>query len=605
MSPVAFLARPSRWLWAIHWYRATISAAPNFAFEIAASRLDEREIEGVDLSCWRWAFNGAEAVSADTLERFTARFARHGFDPRSVAPVYGLAEVALDLVFPPRRRGLVVDHVDRERLMYTRRAVPLPPGAPDAQKIVACGQVLPGYEMRIADARGRSLPERVEGRIEFRGPSATQGYFRNPEATEQLFDGDWLDSGDLGYVAEGDLYITGRAKDIIIRGGQNIYPHELEEAVGAIEGIRRGCVAVFGARAERAHGEHLVVVAETRERDRERRDELRAEINRLAVALVGGPADEIVLAPPHTVLKTSSGKLRRAATRERYELGLVGAPDRAVWLQIVRLAARGTWARVRHAASEAPAAAYGAWSWLVFGAVALAGSVAAFAVPGLAARQAVARALARSAVGATGMRIAVEGAERLPRARAYILVANHASYADPIVLMAALPARVAFIAKAELRKLWVMRRLLGAIGTRFVERFDAARGIEDTRALAEAARGGESLAFFPEGTFVREPGVLAFRMGAFVLAAQQNLPVVPVAILGTRKALPAGVWRLRRAALSVVVGEPVKPTGSDWSAAVRLRDAARAHILAHSGEPDASDRQALHALRPPRAKEKA
>jgi 1-acyl-sn-glycerol-3-phosphate acyltransferase len=465
--------------------------------------------------------------------------------------------------------------------------------------------VLPGYEMRIADARGRSLPERVEGRIEFRGPSATQGYFRNPEATAQLFDGDWLDSGDLGYVAEGDLYVTGRAKDIIIRGGQNIYPHELEEAVGAIQGIRRGCVAVFGARAEHAPGEHLVVVAETRERDRERRDELRAEINRLAVALVGGPADEIVLAPPHTVLKTSSGKLRRAATRERYELGLVGAPGRAVWLQIVRLAARGTWARLRHAASEAPAAAYAAWSWLVFGAVALAGFVAAFAVPSLATRQAVSRTLARLAVAGTGIRIAVEGVERLPRGRAYILVANHASYADPIVLMAALPARVAFVAKAELRKLWVMRRLLGAIGTRFVERFDAARGIEDTRALAEAVRGGESLAFFPEGTFVREPGVLAFRMGAFVLAAQQNLPVVPVAIVGTRKALPAGVWRLRRAALSVVVGEPVKPTGSDWSAAVRVRDAARAHILAHSGEPDASDRQALHALRPPGAKERA
>ena len=144
-----------------------------------------------------------------------------------------------------------------------------------------------------------------------------------------------------------------------------------------------------------------------------------------------------------------------------------------------------------------------------------------------------------------------------------------------------------------------MRRLLGALGTRFVERFDAARGIEDTRALAEAARGGESLAFFPEGTFVREPGVLAFRMGAFVLAAQRDLPVVPVAVAGTRKALPAGAWRLRRAKLRVLVGESIAPTGDDWPAAVRLRDAARAYILAYCGEPDASDQRALQALRPP------
>jgi len=599
MSPVAFLARPSRWLWAIHRHRATISAAPNFAYEIVASRLDEREIDGVDLSSWRWAFNGAEGVSAETMERFAARLGKYGFDARSLAPVYGLAEVALDIVFPPRRRGVLVDHIDRDTLMHAHRAVPAPPESPGTQKVVACGQVLPGYELRIADARGRALPERAEGRIEFRGPSATQGYYRNPGATAELFDGDWLDSGDLGYLAEGDLYVTGRAKDMIIRGGHNIYPQELEEAVGALEGIRRGCVAVFGARSNHDTGERLVVLAETRERDRARRDALRAEIGRLAVELVGGPADEIVLAPPHSVLKTSSGKLRRAATRERYEQGLVGARTRAVWWQITRLAVRGAWARVRHAPGDIAGALYGAWSWLVFGIVAVAGSIAALAAPGLAARQAAARSLARFAIAATGLRIAVEGAERLPHGRAYVLVANHASYVDPIVLLAALPVRAAFIAKAELAQYRLMEWLLGAVGTRFVERFDAARGIEDTRALAEAARDGESLAFFPEGTFVREPGLLAFRMGAFVLAAQQDLPVVPVAIVGTRKVLPAGTWRPRRAELRVVVGAPLAPTGTDWPAAVRLRDAARAHILGHCGEPDAPDRQALAALRPP------
>ncbi|MCZ7566555.1 MAG: 1-acyl-sn-glycerol-3-phosphate acyltransferase [Burkholderiales bacterium] len=362
--------------------------------------------------------------------------------------------------------------------------------------------------------------------------------------------------------------------------------------------FRRGCVAVFGARADGEAGERLVVLAETREPDRARRDALRAEINRLAVELVGGPADEIVLAPPHSVLKTSSGKLRRAATRERYERGLVGARGRAVWWQIVRLAVRGLWARARHAARRTAGVLYGAWSWLVFGAAALAGFAGTFVIPGLAARQAAARTLARLVAAGTGLRIAVEGLAHLPQGRAYVLVSNHASYVDAIVLMAALPARVAFVAKSELRASRFLRRVLEAVGTHFVERFDAARGIEDSRALADAARAGASLAFFPEGTFVREPGLLAFRMGAFVLAAQQRLPVVPVALAGTRKALPADAWSPRRAEVRVTVGAPVEPTGSDWSAAVRLRDAARAHILAHCGERDAADRPLPHVQRP-------
>ncbi|MGE5336785.1 MAG: AMP-binding protein, partial [Gemmatimonadota bacterium] len=242
MAPQAFLARPARWLWAVHRHRATITAAPNFAYELVASRIDEAEFEGLDLSSLRWTFNGAEAVSAATLQRFAQRFARHGFDPRTLAPVYGLAECSLDLAFPPRRRGVLIDHIDRDVLARSGRAVPVPASDPRAHPVVANGRVLPGYEIRIVDAPGRSLPERMQGRVEFRGPSATCGYFNNAEATAELFDGDWLDSGDLGYLADRELYVTGRAKDLIIRGGHNIHPYELEEAVGVLSGIRKGCV---------------------------------------------------------------------------------------------------------------------------------------------------------------------------------------------------------------------------------------------------------------------------------------------------------------------------------------------------------------------------
>jgi 1-acyl-sn-glycerol-3-phosphate acyltransferase len=598
MSPVAFLSRPSRWLRAIHDYRGTLSAAPNFAYEIAASRLDEQELEGLDLSSLRWIFNGAEAINAETMERFASRMAKHGLDPLSIAPVYGLAEIALCAAFPATRRGVLVDHVDRDALMNAGRARTVAASDAGAQKIVACGRALPGYAMRIADSRGRPLAERAVGRVELRGPSVTSGYHRNPAATRALFDGDWLDTGDLGYIAAGELYITGRAKDVIIRGGQNIYPYELEEAAGALPGVRRGCVAAFGASSAGGDGERLVVLAETRETDASERERLRARINELAVELAGGPADEVVLAPPHTVLKTSSGKLRRSATRDLYERGLVGARRSAVWWQITRLATRGIAARVRHASGDLLNVVLGLWAWLVFAGVVVAGLAATFIIPSVRGRRAAAHRLARFATAASGIRVAVDGAGHLPSGRAFAAVANHASYLDALVLMAALGQEFAFIAKSELAQSSLARRLLGSVDTRFVERFDMARSAEGTRALVDAATTGTSFMFFPEGTFVRDPGLLDFRMGAFVVATQSGVPVVPIAIAGTRALLPDGSWLPKRGPVHVTVGEPVTPSGVDWDAALRLRDAARGHILAHCGEPDLAGVPVATVLRP-------
>ena len=587
MSPLAFLSRPARWLWTLHRFRGTLSAAPNFAYELCASKIDERDLEGLDLSSWRLACNGAEPVSAQTVDRFSRRFAKYGFDPRSMAPVYGLAECALDLAFPPSRRGVLIDFVDREALAHTGRALPVAPTDPGALKIVACGRALPGYRIRVADGKGRDIPDRTEGRVEFLGPSATSGYYRNSEATANLFDGDWLDSGDLGYLADGDLYLTGRVKDMIIRGGHNIYPYELEQAVGEIPGIRKGCVAVFGARDQAGATDRVVVVAETRESDAAKREELRAKINNLAVDLLGGPADEIVLAPPQTVLKTSSGKIRRAATREVYERGLVGAGRHAPWVQVARLAWRTALARLRQwLASAGRRLVYGAYAWSLFALVTIVGTAASF-LPDLGVRRRAARWLARFLLGAAGIQIKVEGLEHLPNERAFVLVANHASYIDGIVLVATIPRDFAFTAKAELRGSRLIRHLLRSVGTRFVERFDARQGVGDARELAAVGGAGESLAFFPEGTFRRAPGLLSFRMGAFVVGARAGLPLVPVTLVGTRAVLPDTTWVPRRLPIRVVIGEPIQPQGKDWDEAVRLRTLARAVILAGCREPDA------------------
>ncbi len=190
---------------------------------------------------------------------------------------------------------------------------------------------LPGHEIRIVDELGHELGERREGRLEFRGPSATSGYFRNETKTRELFHGGWLDSGDRAYMAGGDVYITGRIKDIIIRAGRHIYPQEIEEAVAEIPGIRKGCVAVFGV-TDRASGtERVVILAETRETDPAARAALQVRAQEVAGGIAGTPPDEIVLAPPRTVPKTSSGKIRRSAAKELYESGRIRrAATRAV-----------------------------------------------------------------------------------------------------------------------------------------------------------------------------------------------------------------------------------------------------------------------------------
>lgn len=297
MSPLAFLARPLRWLDAISRYRGTLSAAPNFAYELCANKLTDSELAGLDLSCWRMACNGAEAVSPVTLERFAARLAPYGLQRKAQMPVYGLAECSVGLAFPPPGRGPRIDRVGRRALVDEGLALPVSDDQGDAKSVPGCGHALPGHAIRIVDAAGRLLPERQVGRIQFCGPSATAGYFDNPAATALLCDGDWRNSGDLGYLADGELFITGREKDIIIRGGHNIHPQELEEAVGRIAGVRAGNVAVFAATDERVGSERLVVLAETRAAEEAHAD-IRAAVERLASELTGLPADDVVLAPP-------------------------------------------------------------------------------------------------------------------------------------------------------------------------------------------------------------------------------------------------------------------------------------------------------------------
>ncbi|ARU32463.1 hypothetical protein CAP31_12700 [Sulfuriferula sp. AH1] len=589
LSPLAFLARPGRWLWTIHQYRATVSAAPNFAYELCANKVDDHELEGLTLDSWRIAYNGAEPVSPDTIENFSARFARYGYRRETMTPVYGLAENAVGLAFPPPGRGPLIDRVDRNALADEGSARPADAADVRARRIVACGRALPEHDFRIVDAAGSVLPERTQGRVQFRGPSATRGYFHNAEATAALFDGAWLNSGDLGYLAMGELYLTGREKDIIIRAGHNIHPQELEQAISQVQGVRRGGVAVFPATDAHSGTERLVVLAETRDTgNAEERSRIMSEINRLAIDLVGMPADDIVLAPPRTVLKTSSGKVRRAACRELYERGALGGAPRAPWLQVLRLALSGASAQASHLLRRTANGVWAAWAWAVFAVVVPLAWLMIVLMPVLKLRRRVARGCARLALALTGLTPEIAGLQQLADASPCILVANHSSYLDALILTAVLPPRFAFVAKQELLAKSRTSIPLRRLGSAFVERFDSARGVEDVQALEERARNGDSLVFFPEGTFRAQPGLLPFRIGAFSVAAHSGLPIVPVTLNGTRALLRGETMHPHFARLRVWVNAPLQAQGTDWQAALQLRDAARSQILTRLQESDLS-----------------
>jgi len=594
IPPMAFIARPERWLRAIHRYRGTLSAAPNFAYELCLKRIDECEIAALDLSSWRCAFNGAEAVNPDTLERFCARFAKAGFRRESLMPVYGLAENSVGLAFPPLGPGPVVDRIERDTFMRSGRAVPAAPDDAHALRFPACGYPIPGHQIRVTDANDRELPERQEGRIQFRGPSATSGYFRRPDETQKLFRGEWLETGDRGYFAGGDIHITGRTKDMIIRAGRNIYPTEIEGAVGAVEGVREGNVAVFGVPDAARGTERLVVLAETRSKEAVR-DDMRAKINAIVTELAGEPPDEVVLAPPNTLLKTSSGKIRRAATRELYLRGGVGKARTARWRLMARMAFAALVPTVRRSVARVVAGAYAAWAWGLAVLTLIVLLPALVLIPFESARWASMRAIFRLLARLAGVSLTVRGLENVPpRNRPCVFVANHASYLDGFVLTAAIPRPFSFVAKAELGEQFLPRLLLGRIGAEYVRRLAKEDAIADSKRLVERIRGGRDLMYFPEGTLMRAPGLLPFRLGAFEAAVAARVPVVPVVIRGTRSVLRDQSWFPRRGPIAVTIEPPIDAAAvaaseSDpFKAALKVRDLARESILRRCGEPDAS-----------------
>jgi len=608
MSPLAFLTRPERWLWGFHQHRGTITAAPNFAYELCVRKIADKDIEGLDLSSWRAALNGAEPVNPETLERFAARFSRYGFRREAQLPVYGLAESALAVTVPPLNRGPLVDRVEREAFTTHGSALPAESASASVISFVSSGSALPGHEVRIVDEKGNEVPDRTEGFLWFRGPSATSGYYQNLAATQDLFPAGratrenefaWVNSGDRAYRAAGEIYVTGRVKDIIIKGGRNLYPHEVEELAARVDALRKGCIVAFGIKDEGSGTEKLVVVAEVRERDSRRHPAIAAAVTQQVSQGLGLPPDRVELIPPGSLPKTSSGKLRREETKQLFLKGQLSVAKPPAWMQIVRLGAgsvmRSFGKTVAGAIGRSLEILYG----LYFGIVFLLWIVPSCAIVSLIKDPHAAGRFTSSALktlfALVGCRVRVIDKQHMDTPGAKIFASNHTSYFDVLPLMLGLGVPYRFVAKTEVHGMPFIGTFLRRMGHLSFDRTDANSRLRQSEEMEEILRRGESVFVFPEGTFTSDEGIRPFQLGAFKAAVAAGAPIIPVSLVGTRRFLRDGTYLPRPTSVTITLSPPIYPhqegnptdgtESSDWHELIRLRDATRTAIARHVPEP--------------------
>jgi fatty-acyl-CoA synthase len=318
LPPEMFVRRPAEWLRAITRHRATVSFAPNFAYDLCVRRV--KDLAGLDLSTWRVAGCGAEPIHPPTLAAFAEKFAPVGFRDTSFLPCYGLAEHVLAATFPPRGRRPRIETVSADDLTEQRIAVPHD-GAGPSVALVSCGSPLPGHRLQIVGEDGRPVEERHVGEILLAGPSVMLGYYKQDALTAQTIRDGWLHTGDLGYLAGGELFVCGRAKDLIIVNGRKYHPQDLEWAVDALSGVRRGRVVAFAA-TENGQADRVVIVVEPS--GTVPADVLADTIRREIRDLFGLYVDDVAVVRSGTVGRTTSGKVQRAATKARYESGELG-----------------------------------------------------------------------------------------------------------------------------------------------------------------------------------------------------------------------------------------------------------------------------------------
>ncbi|WP_080713339.1 AMP-binding protein [Coxiella burnetii] len=581
LSPFTFLSRPEKWLWAIHYHRGTISPGPNFAYDLCVKKIEDSDLEGLDLSSWRVALNGSEMIHPDTLRNFEKRFRKYGFKKEAIFPAYGLAECALGLTFPPLNRGPNIDRIERLPYEKNNTAVPLTTRDKKYYEFVSCGSVLEGHEIRIVDDNDNRVAERTIGNIQFKGPSAMQGYYRNSEATMAIYHNGWWATGDLGYLAEGELFITGRKKDLIIKAGRNYHPTEIEAMASLAEGVRKSCVAAFGVADEKRGTEKLIIVAETKE-DKKIHPEIKKEIVDKVISQIGIPPDEILLVPPHTLPKTSSGKLRRSSCKQDYLAGKLSRPSWSAFWQTIKLFIKSRAKKIEKWLINLIKVVFSFYVLILLFFTLLPVWLLVIILPRKKAAAAF-RFWARSIFRLIFSPISIKGKENIS-GQPMIYVANHGSFIDSVILAGVLPADTNFIGKKELLKTPVIKSFVKQLDLVTVDRMDFSKSHSDVKRIEQTLEQGRSVLIFPEGTFSYATDVRPFKLGAFKIAAELGKPICPVAIVGARKILRANQFLVKPAKLEVIIFKPLIPESKEWEEVMRLRKQSRFLIAKYSGE---------------------
>lgn len=582
LTPFSFLNHPEKWLWAIHYHRGTLSGAPNFAYELCIRKIDPVMLEGLDLSSWRVAANGAEKIYPRTLNQFAKKFKPYGFNENALLPVYGLAESTVALLIPKKGEHYHIDQINRQQ--FENNSVAIPATGKDSLQFVSCGVPIEGHEVRIVDAHDQPLPDRHVGALQFRGPSSMQGYYRNEAATAAVMHQGFIASGDYAYQVNGEFYITGRMKDLIIKAGRNLYPAEIEEIVSHVDGVRQGCVVAFGINDTERGTEQLIVVAEVKAKKKKNRRKIVQHIQEAIDQSLDIMPDHIVVVAPHSVPKTSSGKLQRAACKQLYLQGKLGRNAPPTWMQITRLAAESSLKTVNYFFQLVIKTIFTTYVLLI----ALITCIPLYFIMLLADDRSARRALkgwCKMIMAFAFCPMRIKGLTSLTMHTPTIFAANHASYIDAVVLFSLLPADTRFVGKAELLRVPFLRTFMRRMNMLTVHRTDAAESVQDATLIAEVLREGVSIAIFPEGTFSYAAGLRPFRLGAFKIATEVQVPICPIAIKGTRKILRDDEKLLKPHAIDITISKPIMPQGNDWQAINALRLAVRAEIAKYCGEP--------------------
>ena len=540
MGPDQFHSRPSRWLRAFSDYKGSMTAAPNFAYAICAHKLEDSELQGLDLSSWRLALNGAEPVIPSTVRAFNRRFEPYGFRESSAFPAYGLAEATLAVSFTPQNRGLKTLKLDRQALHEHGKVVD------GEDEIASCGRLVKDMEVRIVDENGAPLPEGHQGHLEIRGDSVMSGYLGHEPVK------DWLRVGDLGFFWEEELYITGRSKDLIVVAGRNIHPSDLEAEVGRLPGVRPGCVAAVGIESDGT--QKVLVLAEVRKGA----SDLKTEIQRCVSHLASVPC-EVALLPPRTLPKTPSGKIRRQESKKRFLNGNLKPPKLS--LKSLATAASG-WVKIAPSRIKRSLRGIRCWAQVLRCWV----DLSLFQKDIGDATQKLFRRL--------GVSIKVEGEPF--GAGPLMVVSNHASLLDALAILATWrgePLRFAMAESAAKHPL-----LKGIAQAQLLVRRGKGQAGEALQQLTTALDNGACLAVFPEGGIEHSCGLRGFAIGAFQACVQSGARLQPVAISGSRQILPQGEWIAHKGEIRVTYLPVIEPGNGDFRQAAQLSTQAREQI---------------------------